>query len=123
MFICLIPPSTCCWTLLMLLSSSQVYHRLIAEGTQFKLDKPGCTCLAGSEPCCSLQTNSSWQEASSYREVMVGPPEASKAIFREVHRVGVIDVLHSIPVEAEVLVQDALNLMHQRAYHLQMLSC
>ncbi len=59
------------------------------------------------------------QEASSYREVMIRPPEASEAIFREVHRVGVIDVLNSIPIEAEVLVQDALNLMHQRAYHLQ----
>jgi hypothetical protein len=55
----------------------------------------------------------------AHREVVLGVPGALEAVLRQVNSVGIIDVLHTIPVEAQVLVQDALYLMHQRAHYLQ----
>ena len=54
----------------------------------------------------------------AHRKVVLGVPGALEAILRQVNSVGIIDVLHAVPVEAQVLVQDALYLMHQRPHHL-----
>lgn len=48
----------------------------------------------------------------AHRKVVLGVPGALEAVLRQVNSIGIIDVLHAVPVEAQVLVQDALYLMH-----------
>lgn len=55
----------------------------------------------------------------SYLQVGTRVPKASEATITEIHGIGIVYLFQSIPVEAEVLMQYALNLMHQGTYDLR----